>query len=118
MIDDPIKMIRGMVMLAPELNMKVALLNLIDYIDEKINIDEDFDEPKFRVEDLLEVLVQSLVKLHHHVDGYDDDDDGEFDKEFDVGSQIYTDNPITTEEVEKFKRMLGIIPDDESKEEK
>lgn len=115
MIDDPMKMIRGMVMLAPELNMKVALLNLVDYIDDQINI-EDYEEPKFRVEDLLEVVVESLVKLHHHVGEEDGDYEYETD-EFGVGGQTYTESPITDDEVEKFKRMLGIVPDDESKEE-
>lgn len=112
------KMIRGMIMLAPELNMKVALLNLIDYIDDKITFDEDYDyeEPQFRVEDLLEVVVESLVKLHHHV-GDDGDDEYETDDGFGVGGQVYTDSPITDDEVEKFKKLLGIIPDNESKEE-
>jgi len=115
-IDDPMKMIRGLVMLAPELNMKVALLNLVDYIDDQINI-EDYEEPKFRVEDLLEVVVESLVKLHHHVGEEDGDDTYETDEEFGVGGHTYTETPITDDEVEKFKKLLGIIPDDESKEE-
>jgi hypothetical protein len=112
------KMIRGLVVLAPELNMKIALLNLVDYIDEKIS-DLDDDDPQFRVEDLLEVVVESLVKLHHHV-GRDDGEgfvDGETDSTFDVGGDGYNDNPITNDEVEKFKKLLGIISDDESKEE-
>ena len=115
MIDDPIKMIRGMVMLAPELNMKVALLNLVDYIDEKINVDDDFDETQFRVEDLLEVVVESLVKLHHHVG--EDDGEHESDDWFNVGGKSYTESPITNDEVEKFKKLLGIIPDEDKKEE-
>lgn len=102
-------------MLAPELNMKVALLNLIDYIDDEINKEGDYD-PQFRVEDLLEVVVESLVKLHHHV-GEDGDEEYETDDEFHVGGDTYTGTPITDDEVEKFKKLLGIIPDDESKEE-
>lgn len=113
MIDDPMKMIRGMIMLAPELNMKVALLNLIDYIDGRIS--DDLEEPQFRVEDLLEVVVESLVKLHHHV-GDDGDETYETDGSFGVGGDTYTESPITDDEVELFKKMLGIIPDTETKE--
>lgn len=114
MIDDPLKMVRGIIMLAPELNMKVALLNLVDYIDDVISA-EDFDEEQkpFRIEDLLEVVVESLVKLHHHVS---DEDDG-FGDEFDVGAKEYTESPITTEDLITFQRMLGLIPDEENKEE-
>jgi hypothetical protein len=114
-IDDPLKMVRGIIMLAPELNMKVALLNLVDYIDDVISA-EDFDEEQkpFRIENLLEVVVESLVKLHHHVD--EDDDEG-FGEEFNVGGRQYTDSPITNEELIKFQKMLGLFPDDENKEE-
>ena len=119
MIDDPLKMVRGRIMLAPELNMKVALLNLVDYIDDVISA-EDFDEEQkpFRIEDLLEVIVESLVKLHHHVseeeyDEYKEQDDVPFN----VGAKQYTESPITNEELIKFQKMLGLFPDTENKEE-
>jgi hypothetical protein len=119
MIDDPLKMVRGIIMLAPELNMKVALLNLVDYIDDVISA-EDFDEEQkpFRIEDLLEVIVESLVKLHHHVseeeyDEYKEQDDVPFN----VGAKQYTESPITNEELIKFQKMLGLFPDTENKEE-
>lgn len=109
MIDDPMKMMRGIIMLAPEVNMKVALLNLIDYVDDKINGDDE-DEIQFRVEDLLEVVIQSLVKLHYDIEEVEYDDDF-------YENKYETNNPITSEEVEKFKQMLGIIPNNEQKEE-
>lgn len=114
MIDDPLKMIRGMIMLAPELNMKVALLNLIDYVDDRISA-ENFEESEqpFRIEDLLEVVAESLVKLHHHVDEPQDYDEDEFD----VGGQEYTEKPITNEDLILFQKMLGLVPDEETKEE-
>lgn len=115
MIDNPLEMVKGLVILAPELNMKIALLNLIDYIDEKIDIDED-EDMLFRIEDIVEIIASSLVRLHHHV-GDDGDDEYETDDGFGVGGQDYTDSPITDDEVEKFKKLLGIIPDNESKEE-
>jgi hypothetical protein len=119
MIDDPLKMVRGIIMLAPELNMKVALLNLVDYIDDTISADSfDENDKPFRVEDLLEVVVESLVKLHHHVseeeyDEYEEQDDVPFN----VGAKQYTESPITNEELIKFQKMLGLFPDTENKEE-
>lgn len=114
MIDDPLKMVRGIIMLAPELNMKVALLNLVDYIDDVISA-EDFDEEQkpFRIEDLLEVVVESLVKLHHHVS---DEDDG-FGDEFDVGGVNDNERPMTNDDLIRFQKMLGLFPDEENKEE-
>jgi hypothetical protein len=119
MIDDPLKMVRGIIMLAPELNMKVALLNLVDYIDDVISA-EDFDEEQkpFRIEDLLEVIVESLVKLHHHVSEEEYDEHKEQDDvPFNVGAKQYTESPITNEELIKFQKMLGLFPDTENKEE-
>ena len=114
MIDDPLKMVRGIIMLAPELNMKVALLNLVDYIDDKISEDEfDESEKPFRIEDLLEVVVESLVKLHHHVEH--EDDDG-FDDEFHVGGVQDNRTPMTNDDLIRFQKMLGLFPDQENKE--
>jgi len=116
MIDDPLKMVRGIIMLAPELNMKVALLNLVDYIDDTISAD-DFDEndKPFRIEDLLEVVVESLVKLHHHVseEEYDEEDDIGFG----VGGVRDNERPMTDEDLIRFQKMLGLFPDQDNKEE-
>lgn len=105
MIDDPLQMLRGLVVLAPELNTKIALLNLIDYFDDTIdNLGEG--DGQIQIEDILNVLAESLVKLHHHV--YDDVTDG-----FPVGGGSYDgdDKKMTVEDLDEFRRILGIIPE-------
>lgn len=105
LIDDPYAMIKGIVMLAPELNMKVALLNLVDYIrdtGDEFGDDEDF---QISLENMLEVVVQSLTKLSYDLD------DG-----FYVGG-VGDNKPITETDVEEFKKMLGIVPDTNKEEE-
>lgn len=115
MINDPLKMLRGLIVLAPEMNVKVALLNLVDYVDDVVmSIPEDEAEDQIRVEDLLNVLAESLVKLHHHV--YDDS----YDTEFPVGGGTY-DRDVgksKEEQIDEFRRILGLMPEkDENKEE-
>jgi hypothetical protein len=104
MIDDPLQMLRGLIVLAPELNTKIALLNLIDYFDETIGEFSD-DDGNIRIEDILNVLAESLVKLHHHV--YDVNDE-----EFPVGGGIYDrESKMTKHDLDEFRRILGIIPE-------
>ena len=114
MINDPLKMLRGLIVLAPELNTKVALLNLIEYVDEVImDIPEDEEHQQIRIEDILNVLAESLVKLHHHV--YDDPY-----AEFPVGGGTYDRDKEKTkeEQIDEFRRILGLMPEkDENKEE-
>jgi len=117
MIDDPLQMMRGLIVLAPEMNMKVALLNLIDYVDEVMySLDEDHEVEQIRIEDLLEVVAESLVKLHHHVG--DDDVDDTPNNVVDINSSKSYDDvkPLTVEEIETFKQMFGIVSDEEQEE--
>lgn len=104
MIDDPVKMMKGLIWLAPEVNMKTALLNLIDYIFTTGSGDPD-EDANIPVEDILNVVMESLVKLHHHVGVDETDDDG---IQYGYGTE---DTPITEDDVELFKQMLGLIPD-------
>lgn len=101
-------MIKGIITLAPAINMRVALWNLVDYIDEAMSAIEDEEVGSLRIEDILEVVTQSMVTLDYNLD------DG-----FHVGgiTDNGDENKITIEEVEKFKKLLGIDPDDNNKEE-
>jgi hypothetical protein len=114
MINDPLKMLRGLIVLAPEMNAKVALLNLVDYVDDVVmSIPDDEEEDQIRVEDILNVLAESLVKLHHHV--YD-----EPYTEFPVGGGLYDGDAVKSkeEQIDEFRRILGLMPEkDENKEE-
>jgi hypothetical protein len=109
MIENPAEMIKGIVTIAPTINLRVALWNLVDYIDEAMIVaDNDGKPASIGIEDILEVITQSMVKLAYDLD------DG-----FRVGGQgdNETDNQITTEEIEKFRKLLGIDPDENYKEE-
>jgi hypothetical protein len=109
MIENPAEMIKGLVTIAPTVNLRVALWNLVDYIDGAMMIADDEGQiGVISIENILEVVTQSLVTL-----GYDLDDG------FDVGGRVHneTDNKITIEEVEKFRKLLGIDPDENNKEE-
>lgn len=90
--------------------MKTALLNLIDYIFTTGSGDPDEDE-NIAVEDILNVIMESLVKLHHHV-GVDETDVDDVEYGYTTG----TDTPITEDDVELFKQMLGLIPEATNKE--
>lgn len=103
-------MIKGIVTVAPALNLRVALWNLVDYIDEAMMAaDEEGHVGVISIENILEVVTQSMVAL-----------DYELDDEFHVSG--HTDNGdykriINEEEIEKFKKLLGIEPDENNKEE-
>jgi len=102
-------MIKGIVTLAPAINLRVALWNLVDYIDMAMSAaDNEGQVGVISIEDILEVITQSMVKLDYDLD------DG-----FHVGGQVDNgnNNRITNEEVEKFRKLLGIDPDEENKEE-
>ncbi len=109
MIENPAEMIKGIVTLAPAINLRVALWNLVDYIDMAMSAaDNEGQVGVISIEDILEVITQSMVKLDYDLD------DG-----FHVGGQVDNgnNNRITNEEVEKFRKLLGIDPDEENKEE-
>jgi hypothetical protein len=109
MIENPAEMIKGIVTIAPKINLRVALWNLVDYIDEEMILADNNGKPALiGIEDILEVISQSMVTLAYDLD------DG-----FRVGGQgdNETDNQITTEEIEKFRKLLGIDPDENNKEE-
>lgn len=109
MIENPAEMIKGIVTLAPAINLRVALWNLVDYIDTAMSTaDDEGQVGVISIEDILEIVTQSMVKLDYDLE------DG-----FHVGGQVDNgkDNRITNEEVEKFRKLLGIDPDEENKEE-
>lgn len=108
MIENPAEMIKGLVTLAPPINLRVALWNLVDYIDEAMSAaDEDGQVGVISIENILEVVTQSMVSLNY-----------DLNDEFYVGGQIDNgNNKITIEEVEKFRKLLGIDPDENNKEE-
>jgi CBS domain containing-hemolysin-like protein len=109
LIENPAEMIKGIVTLAPAINLRVALWNLVDYIDMAMSAaDNEGQVGVISIEDILEVITQSMVKLDYDLD------DG-----FHVGGQVDNgnNNRITNEEVEKFRKLLGIDPDEENKEE-
>jgi hypothetical protein len=102
-------MIKGIVTVAPAINLRVALWNLVDYIDEAmLAADNEGEIGVVSIENILEVITQSMVKLQY-----------DFDDEFHVGTQVDNgkDNKITNEEIEKFRKLLGIDPDENNKEE-
>ncbi len=109
MIENPAEMIKGIVTVAPAINLRVALWNLVDYIDEAmLAADNEGEIGVVSIENILEVITQSMVKLQY-----------DFDDEFHVGTQVDNgkDNKITNEEIEKFRKLLGIDPDENNKEE-
>jgi hypothetical protein len=109
LIENPAEMIKGIVTVAPAINLRVALWNLVDYIDEAmLAADNEGEIGVVSIENILEVITQSMVKLQY-----------DFDDEFHVGTQVDNgkDNKITNEEIEKFRKLLGIDPDENNKEE-
>lgn len=109
MIENPAEMIKGIVSVAPPINLRVALWNLVDYIDEAmLAADNEGEIGVVSIENILEVITQSMVALQYNLDD-----------EFNVGSQKDNgkDNKITNEEIEKFRKLLGIDPDENNKEE-
>ena len=108
MIENPAEMIKGIVTVAPAINLRVALWNLVDYIDEAMSAaDEDGQVGVISIENILEVVTQSMVSLNY-----------DLNDEFYVGGQVDNgNNKITIEEVEKFRKLLGIDPDENNKEE-
>lgn len=66
---NPIELMNTLVTLAPELNVRVALLNVIEYMTDATS--------DTSVSDLMEIIAESLAKLHHHVGEPKDEDEDE-----------------------------------------
>jgi hypothetical protein len=97
MIDNPLAMMKGLVALAPDFNLRVALIRLIDFLDRGPN-----GTPPSTLE-VLDVISQTLVSLHHHVD--DDTPNCPFDIHSPKGDNVSQDD------IDEFKRILGLMPE-------
>jgi hypothetical protein len=90
--NNPLELIKALAELAPEIHVRVALFNLVEFIQ---GLD---DEAVVDAADLLEVIVQSLINLHHHV-GDEDPEHKESEEDFDGMS--------TEDIVARFMKQLG-----------
>jgi hypothetical protein len=97
MLESPFNLLKVVVAFAPMFNTKLALFKLIDFLDRE----EGVDQPSSY--EVLEVIAQTIATLHHHVD------DGE-SCEYDIGAGSNTGGAshITEDEINEFKRMLGL----------
>jgi hypothetical protein len=102
MIDNPLSMLKGLVALAPDLNLRVCLFAVIDFVDRNVG-----DEQPSTL-DLLDVISQTLVSLHHHVGS---DTKG---CPFDIDS--VKGNNVTEADIAEFKRVLGLMPETDNEE--
>lgn len=105
---DPVALLRTLVANSPEMNVKVALINVIDYLSEES--EEAREAGEFRTlsaNDLMEVISQCLAYLHHHV-GEEEDEDG-FHVEFTepVPKKPATPSPTAEELLSMFREQLG-----------
>jgi hypothetical protein len=102
MLESPFNLLKVVVAFAPSFNTKIALFKLIDFLDRE----EGAEQPSSY--EVLEVLAQTIATLHHHVD------DGE-SCEYDMGSGAPTEggSHITEDEINEFKRMLGLDKEEE-----
>lgn len=67
---NPIELMKAMVVIAPEMNIRVALVDLIDFMFDTEGTDH------LTVNNFMEVIAQTLTNLHHHVgDDFRDDDE-------------------------------------------
>jgi hypothetical protein len=101
MLESPFNLLKVVVAFAPMFNTKIALFKLIDFLDRE----EGADQPSSY--DVLEVIAQTIATLHHHVD------DGESCKyDIGAGSTVGGESHITEDEINEFKRMLGLDKED------
>ena len=97
MIDNPFAMIKGLVALAPDLNLRVAFIRLVDFLDRG----PDGTPPS--TYEVLDVISQTLVSLHHHV--------GEEETECGFDIHVKKKDNVAQQDIEEFKRILGLIPE-------
>jgi len=102
MIENPLSMLKGLVALAPDLNLRVCLIAVIDFLDRSQG-----DEQPSTLE-VFDVISQTLVSLHHHV-GSDT-----ANCPFDIDS--VKGNNVTEADIAEFKRILGLMPEADDKE--
>lgn len=89
-----VALLQALAMLAPELNVRISLVNLIDFLADL--------QPGDTIErdDLYEVIAENVVWLHDHVTG--DQDSHEADEE-----EGLRDAPLD-EAVLRFRKQLGL----------
>lgn len=97
MIDDPLSMLKGLVAVAPTLNLRVALVSLINFLDRKPG------DPQPSTLEVLDVIAQTLVQGHHNVWG------DTAARVFDFGDK--RGNNVSEVDIAEFKRILGLIPE-------
>lgn len=97
MIDNPLAMMKGLVVLAPELNLRLALIRLIDFLDRGPE-----GTPPSTLE-VLDVISQTLVSLHHHV--------GDETSSCALDIQVRGKDNVSSKDIDEFKRILGLMPE-------
>jgi hypothetical protein len=103
---DPVALLRTLVANSPEVNVKVALINVIEFLaEESAEAREAGEERSLSANDLMEVIAQCLAYLHHHVG---EEDSAEFHVEFTEPAPKPAAPAPTAEELMKlFREQLG-----------
>lgn len=103
---DPIALLQTLIANSPEMNVKVALINLIEFLADWSA--GNGGNGVASADDLMEVVSQSLAYLHHHV-GEDIEDHEFHDDDHDVRSGIPDGQPAPSadELLQMFRDQLG-----------
>jgi hypothetical protein len=105
---DPVSMLQTLVANSPELNVKTALYNVIEYLSEESDEARESGEPRsVSANDLMEVVAQSLAFLHHHVGAEPEpEDDGRPHLHY-SGDTPAVPSPTAEELIKRFREQLG-----------
>lgn len=101
---DPIELMKSLVANSPEMNVKVALINAIEYLagDED---DDSSDSRTIDANDLMEVIASSITYLHHHVG--EDDFEEEEHPHITIREKKAAPAPTAEELMRLFREQLG-----------
>jgi hypothetical protein len=75
---DPVSLLLALIGNSPELNTKVALISVVEYLlDAGEDAEEEERTAQIDASDLFEIIYQCLAFLHHHVGDTEDTDEGD-----------------------------------------
>lgn len=102
---DPIGLLRTLVANSPEVNVKVALINVIDYL---VGDEESEGGPRsVDANDMMEVMAQSLAYLHHHVGEEEYEHDNAHAQFTEAAPKSALPAPTAEELLALFREQLG-----------
>lgn len=106
MLDDPIMLAKAIAVQADDMLLRAGVVAMLDWLDEALVLAYDDEDYEFDAMEMLEVLVQTTLLGHYHLPT----EEGE-------GVDPSPVTPLSEEDAERFRVMLGLKKDKKPEDE-